>query len=138
MAKIKLDNIVGVINNLDATTTNPEVVVSASNITIKNGYLEDATPMVSTLYQDNRYTEEPWNYLPFLPEGWEWETGIYASITQDPLSENQTIFTNTILLLVGKAFEENEYRRTIWYRNWTTDATDQWVQPFDDITESRL
>lgn len=138
MAKIKLENITGLISNYDDTLLKPEVAIDGANVFIGNGYFEDATPLTKVLSQDEKWGSEPQNYLPFLPVDWEWETGTFASITQDPLSEDKTVFTDTVLFLVGKGYEDGEYKRTIWYRKWTDNPDDAWTQPYNPITEASL
>lgn len=90
MPKIKIKEWKGIYTNIDENDANLQVVRESINFRHDRGFLQ-FEPFALALGQ-----------VPTLSAGYEWETGIYCTLSNDPLAETPIPATYNILFLVAK------------------------------------
>lgn len=127
MAKIKINNIHGMITNVDERKLNPEIATLLENAREYNGYIKANFHPVREVKQSENFTSRPNDYLPLLPsENWDWETGTFCSIGNDPLSDSTTAVDDEYLVLIAIHDTGEGYERSIWVRKW--DEGSFWIE----------
>ena len=127
--KLAIKNIKGAVTSYDEDDLNLETAIQLDNFKIYSGYIKANIPSIDSLYQDNLYKTKPHLYLPVLDEGWEWETGLITNVSNDILGEDTDRDEFTVLLLVAKHTTTTSTSRTIWFRKWTENISDEWTEP---------
>jgi hypothetical protein len=125
MPKIKIKDWAGIHTNLDQNDTRLEAVRDSTNFKFKKGYAEFEPRLL------NEYT------LPDLsvdfPQDFTFETGIYCTLTNDPLNnvDDEEAWKKDCLVIIAKAADPGKawgwnYHRLVYIKNFTDD--DPWYE----------
>lgn len=125
MAKIKIHDFTGIITNVDQSKRSLSDLRWVQNAKVMNGYIEADLYGLQALAKDSKYITDPYNYLPELNEGYQFETGAFVKLSNDPLSRNQNIFVHTYLVLIAKGKLDDQFIRQVWIIKWGDDDA-QW------------
>lgn len=120
MPKLKVKNWKGLYTNIDPNDMSLEQAETSINWRHSRGFLEF----------EPRYLSEytlPDVDTAFAGYNWEWETGIYCTLTNDPLAQNPIAAKYDILLVVAKAFDGTTYHRLIYFKDLTNNSI--WYEP---------
>lgn len=90
MPKVKLDKFNGIYTNIDENDLTLDKFQDSVNISHEDGYI---------IFNDYKVATST---LPTLPVDFIWETGIYATLTEDPFDISNTGTTYNVLVLVAK------------------------------------
>lgn len=111
MPKIKLNKFEGIYTNIDENDSRFDLFRESANFRHENGYIQFEPRNLSAIDMP------PVDADAGDPEGtWEWETGIYSVITNDPLSFTKNPQQWNVLLLVAKKYSGGIYYRRIYYK----------------------
>lgn len=122
MPSIKINRFDGIYSTADANDTKLELVRDSRDIKFENGYLKTETLGLAAYELPDLAFEEG-------TEGWEWETGIFGTVTNDPLAKNPVAAQHRVLLLVAKKLIGAEYHRHIWFKEYPSG---QWFTTCND------
>lgn len=114
MPKLKIKNWKGLYTNIDENDSALDISRTSINFRYNRGYVqfenrelgEYALPVIDTAFGI----------------GWEWETGIYATLTNDPLDQDATATKYDCLILVAKQDDGSQYNRLIFLKDLTNDS----------------
>lgn len=125
MPKIKIKDWNGIVTNIDETDTDPAIIRDSSNFRFKKGY----TTFEPRLLTDNAGT----NFAPpdlsiNFTQNFVWETGIYCTLTNDPLknNEDEEAWKKDICVLVAKAQDGDDYHRLVYLKE--LEDTSSWKE----------
>lgn len=115
MPKIKIKNWKGIYTNIDENDNSFEYAKASVNFKHSRGVLT---------FEDRNLSEYE---LPEIDSSlssynWEWETGIYCTLLNDPFKELPTAKKYNCLVVIAKAEDSGTYHRLIYLKNLTDDS----------------
>lgn len=115
MPKLKIKNWKGLYTNIDENDSALDISRTSINFRYNRGYVQF----------ENRELGEyalPDIDTAFAGYDWEWETGLYTTITNDPFDEDGTATKYNCLILVAKTEDSGTYHRLVYLKDLTNDS----------------
>lgn len=119
MPKVKLDKFNGIYTNIDENDLTLDKFQDSVNISHEDGYM---------IFNDYKVASSS---VPTLPSGFSWETGIYTTLIEDPLSQDSTSDSYDVLVLVCKKVGTTIERRVALREDSTWYWLDQYEAEID-------
>ena len=119
MPKLKIKEWKGLYSNIDENDQSLELAKVSINWKHSRGFLE---------FEKRNLTEYtlPEIDTSLLGYNWEWETGVYLTLTNDPFAENIVGAKYDTLILIAKVEDGGTYHRLIYLKDLTSDS--QWYE----------
>jgi len=125
MPKIKIKNWKGLYTNIDENDQSLDIARASINWRHNRGFLEFENRDLGTYALPDIDTA-------FAGYNWTWETGIYTTLTNDPLDTYGTAAKYDCLILVAKTEDNGIYHRLIYLKDLNdsnaTPATNGWYE----------
>jgi len=108
MPKIKIKDWNGIVTNIDQVDVKPDTIKDSTNFRFKKGYASYESRLLTELGPPNLGLD--WS------QGFTWETGIYCTLTNDPLNniDDELAWNKEVLVLIAKALDSGTYHRLIY------------------------
>ena len=109
MSTVKIKKFDGIYTNVDENDLRLELFKDSLNFRHEQGYVNLELPKLGeyTLPDVNTYMNST---------GWEWEAGIYTTITNDFLNQNPSPAKYPVLFLIAKKIEGPITHRLFWFK----------------------
>lgn len=118
MPKLKIKDWKGIYSNIDENDASLEYTKDSVNFKHNRGYVEFEPLSLSTTDIPNLANEFP-------TYAFKWETGIYCTLSNDPLAETPVPAVYDITVLIAKVWDAtvNKWHRVIYMRQNSGDRT---------------